>query len=78
MSGSVILIRNSLQTKLTDDYGIGNIDPHPLRIRRLKAGSAPSPGVLLALIKSTTPAFKHTINVAANCVSSILAANFPH
>src|SRR6516165_5899621 len=76
VSGSAIsILRLSLLTKLPDGYaGVGSIKTDTWTYFAPEYGRTPSP----ELSRSAAPAFKHTINVVANCVSGILAAQSPH
>lgn len=69
----------SLQMKPTDDYAaVGNIEPDTSRRFHLKTAGAHLRSTVLALTRNATPAFKHTIDVVANCVSGIHAAKSLH
>jgi len=63
------------QTKLTDGCaGVGNIEPDISPALISEDGPAP----FSALASSAPPAFKHTIDVVANCVSSLHPGKSPH
>src|SRR6266699_2380154 len=67
------------QTKLTAGYAaVGNIEPDTSRTLHLKTAGSHLRSTVPVLTRSATPAFKHTINVVANCVSGIHAAKSLH
>ena len=76
VSGSAISILSlSLLTNLPDGYaGVGSFKTGTWTYVAPEYGRTRSP----ELSRSAAPAFKHTINVVANCVSGILAAQSPH
>ena len=54
------------------------IEPDTSRALHLKTAGPHPRSTVPALTRSATPAFKHTINVVANCVSGIHAAKSLH
>ena len=80
VSGSVISILSpSLQTKLTDGYAPGgNIEPNTSPTLHLKTAGHLPRRTLPVLTRSAPPAFKHSINVVANCFSGVQAAYSLH
>ena len=75
LGSAISFASSSLQTKLTDGYA---------PVRNIEEDSSPEDGwphprsTVPALTGSAPPAFKHSINIVANCVSGIRTAKSLH